>query len=549
MNDKRKSIDGISKRRTQTKINNTPRTEQRRGSVGVRNNSRVEYPRRRQEVTRRGMNEARRDALGADDLQRRELGDFSQNEAIKSFLGPIESLEVDKIKPARRGRRRKERASIDNGKKPKKRRKKLKIVLLSIFLLLLGGGAWVLIWGNNIISKITGGESGIWDVLSMKEVELKKGADGRTNVLIFGTSGYDMGGSGHDGAQLTDSIMVVSFDKKTNDVAMLSLPRDLKVSRTCTATGKINELYWCNNKDGSDEAGGATALKKEVEKILGISIQYRAHLNWGALVQLVDNLGGITVTLDEDIQDSWTKTYITANQPVQLDGERALGLARARHGTTSGDFSRGNSQQKILIGIKDKLKEKGLGASEAINILNILGDNLRMDFNLDEIKTAYGMTEKIDVNNIRQIGLINTEQEKNYMTTGMIGGISYVLPVDGDGEYERLQSYVRKSLASNNAVAKEEANVMILNGSGVSGVASAEKKKLEKAGYTIGKIGDAPQGDYEKPYYIYDLTGKKPATKKALAKKYHVKVSSGDKLPQGIYGEGYDFVIIIGGEN
>ena len=201
----------------------------------------------------------------------------------------------------------------------------------------------------------------------------------------------------HDGAQLTDSIMVISLNQDNGDVAMLSLPRDLKTSPICTATGKINEIYWCNNMNGDNEQAGAEALMTEVSDILGLDFQYYAHVNWGSLVQVVDLLDGITITLDEDISDYyWTGAVFKAGVEYTINGEEALGLARARHGTTGGDFSRGASQQKILIGIKDKVSEKNLSLTEIIDLASTIGDNLRTNFSVEEIKTLAHLASDFD---------------------------------------------------------------------------------------------------------------------------------------------------------
>ncbi len=132
-------------------------------------------------------------------------------------------------------------------KKPISKKRKIIVgIILFIVLLLIGGVVWFILWGNDIIAKITGGQGNIFDLFTENYVELKADENGRTNILAFGTSGYNMAGDEgngtHDGAQLTDSIMAISLDQKTGDVAMLSLPRDLKASPTCTATGKISEV-------------------------------------------------------------------------------------------------------------------------------------------------------------------------------------------------------------------------------------------------------------------------------------------------------------------
>ena len=432
----------------------------------------------------------------------------------------------------------------------KKKHKKAKIIITIIVLLLLGAGVFAYLWLNGIISKITDGNAGLFDFIVAKDVELKKGEDGRTNILAFGTSGYDMSGSEgkgtHDGAQLTDSIMVISLDQETKDVAMLSLPRDLYVKRTCTATAKVNEVYWCANMKGSDEAAGVEALEKKVGEILGIDFQYYVHMDWAALVDVVDALGGITVTLDENINDPLTKTKIKAGEPTWLDGGKALGLARARHGTAGGDFTRGNSQQKILVALKDRFGEKGLGVTDAIGFLDTLGDNVRMNFNADEIKTIVNMAGDFTEESIRQVPLTDVGAKHiNYVTTSAIGGISYVVPSAGVGNYTELHKYIAKAFSSDPAT-REEAKILVLNGSGVAGAAAEEKDKLEKAGFDVAQVGDAPQGKYKRDYYIYNISNKAPSTVKSLEKRYDVKAKAAEKLPEGIQSKDYDIIIIIG---
>lgn len=434
-------------------------------------------------------------------------------------------------------------------KKPiSKKRKIVTGIILGIVVLLLAGVIWFIIWGNDLLSRIGNGEGNIFSLFTEHYEPLKTDENGRTNILAFGTSGYNMNGDEgngvHDGAQLTDSIMVISLNQETGDTAMLSLPRDLKVSRTCTATGKINEIYWCNNMDGEHETEGAEALMAEVSDILGVNFQYYAHLNWGSLVSIVDILDGITVTLDEDINDyNYTKAVFEAGVPYTIDGAQALGLARARHGTTSGDFSRGASQQKILIGIKEKILEKNLSLPDILSLASTLGDNLRTNFSVDEMKTAAHLLTDLDFNSIRQVSLIEPEK---LMTTGSIGGISYVLPSAGNGNYSAIKAYIAK-MFSNNPQQYEDSSILALNGTDTPGVAGAEQAALEEAGYINIYVDDAPTGEYTEHYTLYVLHDDKPGTKKLLEERYGQEAKPATELPAGIVTD-CDFVIIIGND-
>ncbi|MBR3172522.1 LCP family protein [Candidatus Saccharibacteria bacterium] len=470
----------------------------------------------------------------------------------EDFLKPVQAFNFDEQSGQLVAAKEpiKKTPKMKKEKKPvSKKRKIITRIIIGVLSLLLIVGIIFIIWGNDIIAKITGGQGNVFDLLFQDEtyVPLKTDENGRTNILAFGTSGYDMEGTEgetvHDGAQLTDSIMVISLNQETGDFAMLSLPRDLKVSSTCTATSKINEVYWCNNMDGDNEKAGAEALMNEVSDILGVDFQYYAHLNWGSLVSIVDILGGINVTLDEDIEDyEYTGAVFQAGVEYTLDGGQALGLARARHGTTGGDFSRGASQQKILIGIKNKVFEKSLSLSDLLGLANTLGDNLRTSFSIDELRTLAHLLSEFDFNNMRQVSLIEPE---NYMTTGMINGISYVIPAGGASYYTAIQNYVAK-MFSNEPLAYEDATVLILNGTETPGLAASEQEKLTTSLYSGADTSDAPAGEYTNEYTLYALTDAKPDSKKFLEDKYSVKAESADMLPATI-PTNYDFVLILGG--
>ena len=368
--------------------------------------------------------------------------DLTEND-IKEEKAIIKELEK---KSRKTNRKEKKLAKKKDKKKVSLTRKIITSVLLVIVLTLIGLLTWVILYGNDWAMKFF--NKNIFEVMhSFTEethVELKADENGRTNVLIFGTSGMDMEGTGfggytHDGAALTDSIMVASYDQKTQDIAMVSLPRDLKADTTCTATGKINEVYWCNNIWGEDEAAGARALMNEMKTIFGVDIQYYIHVNWGSLMQIVDAVGGIDIVLDEDVVDYMTDVEFYAGEPYHIDGFQALALARSRH-TGNGDFTRANSQQKILIALKNKVVTQGMDFGTALGILNAVKDNVYHNISPDEIKTVIFNSADMDIAAARQVSLY-----PDYMTTGTLeNGISYVFPREGVGEYYNIQQYIKE---------------------------------------------------------------------------------------------------------
>jgi len=472
----------------------------------------------------------------------------SPTSITEDFLKPTQVFDFDETSGELKAAKDTPKKSKKTKKQKKPMSKKRKIITwtaLIFVLLLIGGAIWLIIWGNDIIAKITGGQGNIFDLFTETYEPLKTDANGRTNILAFGTSGFDMNGEEyggvHDGAQLTDSIMVISLDQETGDVAMLSLPRDLKASPTCTTTGKINEVYWCNNMNGDNEQAGAEALMTEVGDILGIDFQYYAHLNWGSLESIVDTIGGITIVLDEDVNDYYyTGSVYEAGVEYNINGIQAVALSRARHGTTSGDFSRGASQQKILIGIKDKVLTQNLSIADILGLASTLGDNLRTNFSIDEMKTLAHLASSFNFDNMRQVSLIEPE---HLMTTGTINGISYVLPSAGVSNYGTIQAYVAKMFSSDPR-SYEDYSILVLNATDESGVASAEQATLAEDGYQNIYTGDAAHLDDNSEYLLYMTDGSAPGTKKLLEDKYHTNAESAEELPSDISRD-YTFILII----
>ena len=429
-------------------------------------------------------------------------------------------------------------------------RHKIAVLFVVLFIALTGA---VYFWGDSIISKITGGRSGLLDVIRTaisSNKQLPRDSHNRTNILIFGTSGYDMNGTDgdheHDGAQLTDSIMILSVNEAGKDAAMINVPRDF-YTETC-ANNKINEVFWCANLDNNNEEGGANALVKKVSDIFGLQIHYYVHVNWVTLISVVDALGGITVTLDETIDDDMTNTHIAAGNAVTLNGERALGLARARYGTEGGDFTRANSQQKILEAIKQKIAENGLDLIQIMQIATSLGDNLRTNAAIEDMAAGARAMSSLPLSALHPLDL--SMSGAGLFTTADIRRISYVVPTAGQSNYDEIRSFLSQQF-SLNATKREYAKVLVLNGSGIEGLAAQEQNELTAAGFTVGGIDNAPAsptgGYFDKLYLYKTSTGAaKTNTLEKLEKYYSITALPADQIPAGVSQTGYDFIVILG---
>ena len=532
-----------------------------------------------------------------------ELGDFHENTADSSgrrFLSPSGNVvnsrtlhsgnnaSTDRVGVPREGKELKNEediyetlnligsqepevlhdSTVRNDKKTKKHRRRISkkklFKWLAIIILIVGlvAGGYVAYKAIKASGNVFNGS--VLDVLT-KTDPLQEDENGRSNFLIFGTAEDDEGGT-HDGANLTDSIMVVSVDQDEKDAYMISLPRDLWVQydEVCTVghEGKINAVYFCASGNGEDEEAGAEALQSKVGEVLGLDIQYYIHVNFTAVVDVVDAVGGVDLTIEgydpayDGILDrnfDWKCNYecyyvnYKNGEEVHLDGEHALALARARnasggYGLPNGNFDREKNQQKILKALREKALSVGTltNISAVSSLLDAVGNNLRTNIETREIRTIMDIAANISDSNIVSLSLV--EEDNMLVTTGSYGGQSIVRPVLGLLDYSDIQEYMATNLSSDPFV-KEEPHVTVLNATETSGVAQDEALELEEMGFVVDEIDNAPEGDYNK-IEIYQISAEKTATAEKLESLYGVEVKTSTP-PVSVVGE-TDFVIIIG---
>ncbi|HRF28819.1 MAG TPA: LCP family protein [Candidatus Saccharibacteria bacterium] len=526
----RNSVDGFIPRRATSDISNAP-TEGTLQSSG--------------KTQRPQIGEARPIEPGTI---RRPVGAVSRSEIDESLDG----IDDEPQKKRRRFFRRRVK------KVPTRKQRIIKRVILGVVLLLLAIVAYVGIRAFLASQQLFQGN--IFDVFQNQP--LKMDENGRSNIVIFGTSEDD---PGHEGALLSDSIMLVSVDQNKKNAYLLSIPRDLwvKYGQACNSgyEGRINEVYSCFSADGKNEKAGANALKDKVGEVTGLDVQYYVHMNYGVLRDAVNAVGGVSVVIDSDdprgiFDDNfdWKCKYQCnyvkyKNGPTGLmDGEHALALARARgasgntYGLAGANFDREKYQQKILVALKERAASAGTltNVGKVTALIDAMGKNLRTNFQTSEIQTLMKLGREVDAKEITSLSL---NSEENVLVTGTnIGGASVLVPSAGIYEFGQIQAYVKKQLSSS-AVVREAANVVVLNATAQAGVAQEEADLLEDKGYIITATGNAPAGSYG-DYAVYAVSKDKPGTKKALAKRYGVTVKT-SKLPV-VVAAGTDFVVIIG---
>lgn len=240
------------------------------------------------------------------------------------------------------------------------------------------------------------------NLVSKEKKALRGSENQRINLLLLG-----MGGEGHNGKYLTDTIMLVSINPENYQIAFLSIPRDLYVEiPEKSIHTKINAVYAYEIENGRKTNNQPLeSLKKIIQNITGQEIHYYLALDFDGFKKIIDDLGGIGLEVEQDIYDPKYpgpnfsyQTFELTKGFHQLDGETALKYARVRH-TAGGDFERAKRQQNVLISAKNKAfsLETFLNPAKVITLINNLGEHLRTDITLEEIPSFLELAKNVNV--------------------------------------------------------------------------------------------------------------------------------------------------------
>lgn len=413
---------------------------------------------------------------------------------------------------------------------PKKNwKKRLAISVLVVFLGTGGyfGVKFALAAGKIIAQNASGGAP----ALSGEEIDptrLKGEGDGRINILLMG-----VGDPGHDGANLSDTMIVASIDPGTKDVAMLSLPRDMYVKIPGKGYSKLNT---------ANVYGGPAAAKKVVSTILDLPIHYYLQMDFSAFKQAVEAVGGVSIDVKEALRDPAYPCeknegkecgYFQPAGKQQMNGTQALRYVRCRKGNCGNDFGRSERQQQVMVA----LRQKALEASTLTNpvkiskLIDAVGSHVKTDLTLSEIQKLAAIAKDVDTSKMSRKVL--TDGEDGLLMSGASafpGAGAILIPKAGPFNYADIQDLAH-SIFSDGYIKKENAAIEVQNGTSVNGLAGIVTKTLKGRGYNMLAPLSADKSTYNRTV-IYDYSGgKKPYTVNYLERRFGVKVIKAT-LPQ-----------------
>ena len=335
-------------------------------------------------------------------------------------------------------------------------RRWLRRIAVLIIISALAYGGWIGWRLYRDAANLTGNKNPLALFGAFKSDPLKT-SDGRVNILL---TGYSVDDPGHAGAGLTDSIMVLSIDTTTHKAAIISVPRDLWVKVEGVGYEKINAAIY--NDDFSAAGypqGGVGQLEKEVNDALGLRINYYALINYTAFKEAVDAVGGVTLTIDSDDKRGLYDPNANLKLPngqVNLDGETALNLARARgdnyyaYGFPAGDFDRTEHQRQLVMALKDKVNSSNTLTNplKIPNLADAAGNNVKTDMSLGELQSLVKLVKDVNDGNITSVNLNKIGSETLLQSFTTYNYQYAFMPVAGVDDFSDIHTAVDSLLAS-----------------------------------------------------------------------------------------------------
>ena len=413
--------------------------------------------------------------------------------------------------------------------KPKKGKKFFNYLAIVIILIIIFAGK-VIVSGAGSDSWFNTGIFGqIAHIATSSNKKLVGEENDRINILLLG-----MGGAGHDGAYLTDTIMLVSIKPSTKQISMISIPRDMTVPGDDGVWRKVNSV---NARAEAKQVGsGGAETAKALSDLLGTPITYYVRADFQGFINIVDELGGVTVNVEHTLDDYSYPILGEEDNPnyysryehlhvdtglQKMDGSLALKFARSRHGINGegSDFARAKRQQLILQAVKDKLLSTStlLKPAMIVRITNQLREHIDTNISITDLIALWDQYK-----NINKAGLINKvlDDSADGLLVHQTGVDGAYLLMPKSGNYNEIKTFVQDIFGNNPAAVSvkpltQPVNLQIVNGTWVTGLASKIGTTLDAYNFTSTKSNGNDRNITKSA--IYDLSyGKHDDAIKAL---------------------------------
>lgn len=384
----------------------------------------------------------------------------------------------------------------------------------------------------------------------------------RMNILLLG-----VGGEGHDGGQLTDTIILASIDLQQKKVALLSIPRDLAYPLGGGRFEKINSVQAYLERDYPGE--GAVRTAQAFATLLEMPIDHVVKIDFNGFADFIDALGGVDLEVERSFvdpqyptqDDGWMMISFKKG-PQHMDGKTALRYARSRHGNNGegSDFARSRRQQLLIIAIREKLlRLDTLGDPRKLAALySAITNHLQSDLSPWEAMKIAPIFKDFSKENLSMHVL--DDQPGHELVSANVNGAFMLFPRKPD--WSEIREIAQHPFAATSTVSApnpqpivEKTRVEIRNGTQRTGFASQIAAMVERNGFEVKNFGNAVRRGYDETI-VYDLTaGRKQAELRKLQRLLNASVSLSPPTddntkdatpPEKAANTDTDFLIILG---
>jgi len=254
--------------------------------------------------------------------------------------------------------------------------------------------------------------------------------DQRFDILILGNREISRFGS----EMLTDSIILLSFEKNTGEIALFSLPRDLWVEIPGHGYNRINTAYVFGQKE-NPKGGGIKLAKKVAENVTGVKINNVLVVDLVALEKIVDSLGGIEIFRDKPF---YSEEIVLKEGKNILDGKSAINYVVSRKSTS--DFDRTKRHQEVILAIKDKVfsPEILFHPTKIWQIFSIVKDHIQTDLSLFQLNELFSILISLKEKSPAQFVF----DDSNYLYSTLTNKGAYIL-LPRKGNFSDIRNKIR----------------------------------------------------------------------------------------------------------
>jgi LCP family protein required for cell wall assembly len=300
--------------------------------------------------------------------------------------------------------------------------------------------------------------------------------------------------------QNTDTLIVLVVDRKTKQVSMLSIPRDLWVYIPTHGWDRINVAQRIGYRTKYPGGKGHGLLMRTIEENLGIPIDHWVRVGYEGFARVVDELGGVDmvvpcrVNLRYQPPTSDTEQEMILEQGMHhLDGPTALRYVRTRRGDS--DFERAQRQQQFIRAVWDQFKSPDI-ILKIPGLWSALQGSFQTDLKLGDVLALVPVALELEPHRVRS-RYIGRGQVEGWTTPE---GLRVLLPIP-----EKIQQVVASLYAppsTNDRVANESARIQVQNGTERPYLARIAAEQLHWEGFKIVDIDFADRADYTKTQII-----------------------------------------------